>query len=369
MGQVATVEETIFQWFEHFHQNPEPSWKEYETTKAIVSILNSLRVSYRTFDDVTGVVAEIGHGQEVIAVRADIDALWQEVDGIMRANHSCGHDANISMVLGALLYLHRKPLNKRIRFIFQPAEETGNGALAMIERGVADDVSQLYGVHLRPIEELSFGQVAPAIHHGAVAFLNGRIIGVDAHGARPHQGKNAIDVVFAIQQMLKNIYLAPTTVYSAKLTKIVADGGSVNIIPGTATFSIDIRAQKNEVLSTLQQKVNDGLASIQQQFDIGLEWDWVNVTPAAEVAEEVAEIVRTSIIESVGKGALAEEVVTPGSDDFHFYTIKRSEIQATMIGVGADLQPGLHHPNMTFNKEALLIGAKVLAQTLLNAAR
>ena len=63
--------------------------------------MEELGVEYRTFDDVTGLFAEIGEGEEVVAVRADIDALWQEVNGQVQANHSCGHDANMSMVLGA----------------------------------------------------------------------------------------------------------------------------------------------------------------------------------------------------------------------------------------------------------------------------
>lgn len=368
MGQVATVEETIFQWFDYFHQHPEVSWKEVETTKKIASILETLLVPYWQFHDLTGLVAEIGSGEEVIAVRADIDALWQEVDGVMQANHSCGHDANISMVLGALLQLKDKPLNKRIRFIFQPAEETGGGALAMVARDVINDVSQLYGIHLRPIEELPLGKVSPAIHHGAAAFLNGKIQGVDAHGARPYQGKNAVDVVVAIQQMLKNIYLEPSFNYSAKITKIVADGGSINIIPGTATFSIDIRAQQNKVLRLLKEKIEKGFSIIKQQFDIELEWEWVDMTPAAEVSGEASKIARTAIIESLGFDYLASDITTPGSDDFHFYTIKKPELKATMLGIGANLQPGLHHPKMTFEKDALIIGAKALAQTLMNAA-
>ena len=99
------VESQILEWFNHFHENPEVSWEEHETTKKLAEILDELKVPYRRFDDVTGLLAEIGEGNEVIAVRADIDALWQEVDGVFRANHSCGHDANISMVLGALLLL------------------------------------------------------------------------------------------------------------------------------------------------------------------------------------------------------------------------------------------------------------------------
>lgn len=369
MGQVATIEETIYQWFDHFHQSPEVSWKEFETTKKIASILDELQVSYKLFKDVTGVIAEIGTGDEVIAVRADIDALWQEVDGKMQGNHSCGHDANISMVLGALLQLKNKKLKKRIRFIFQPAEEVGGGALAMVEHGVLENVTQLYGVHLRPQDELPLGKVTPSIHHGAAVFLKGKIQGADAHGARPHQGQNSIDVVFAIGQMLKNIYMNPAEVYSAKLTKVVADGGSVNIIPGLATFSIDVRAQKNKVLHALQEKVKKGLESIRGQFDVKLHWEWNDYTPAAEVSEEASKIAERSIIEKLGMDFLAPKIITPGSDDFHFYTIKKPDLQATMVGIGANLSPGLHHPQMTFEKEALITGANVLAQTLMNAAK
>lgn len=368
MGQVKTYEEVIYGWFEHFHENPEVSWKEIKTTKKIASILDELKVPYKFFSDVTGLVAEIGQGEEVIAVRADIDALWQKVDGVMRANHSCGHDANISMVLGALIQLKELSLKKRIRFIFQPAEETGGGAIEMVKHGVIDDVSYLFGVHLRPIEELPLGKVTPAIHHGAALFLNGTINGVDAHGARPHQGKNAVDVIFAIQQMLKNIYINPFEVYSAKLTKIVADGGSINIIPGSAAFSIDVRAQKNSVLDELQKRINEGFKTIIDMFGVEIDWDWVDKTPGAEVSEEAMNIAKASIIEALGTECLEKPISTPGSDDFHFYTILRPNLKAAMIGIGADLTPGLHHPKMTFKKEALITGAKVLITTLRNAA-
>lgn len=369
MGQVRTYEEVIYGWFEHFHENPEVSWKEVETTKKIASILDEIGVNYKLFSDLTGLIAEIGQGKEVVAIRADIDALWQEVDGEMRANHSCGHDANISMVLGALLQLKDQPLNKRIRFIFQPAEETGGGAIEMVKRGVVDDVSHLFGVHLRPIEELPLGKITPAIHHGAALFLNGSIHGIDAHGARPHQGKNAIDVIFAIQQLLKNIYINPFEVYSAKLTKIVADGGSTNIIPGNATFSMDVRAQKNAVLDEIQQKIEEGFKSIGEMYGVKICWDWVDKTPGAEVSEEAMKMAKASIAESLGVECLEKPISTPGSDDFHYYTVLRPHLKATMIGIGADLAPGLHHPKMTFNKEALITGAKVLTTLLSNAAK
>ncbi len=330
------VKEKINQWFEHFHAHPEVSWKEVETTAKLAEILTDMGVKHHTFDDVTGVVAEIGEGDRVIAVRADIDALWQEVGGVYQANHSCGHDANISMVLGALSYLQKEQLGSRIRFIFQPAEEKGNGANSMIERGVVDGVSQMYGVHLRPQEEIPFGKVTPAIHHGAAVFLEGQITGVDA--------------------------------YSAKLTKVQAGGDSLNIIPGTATFAIDARSQSNTVLIELKDRIDEGIQAIGKLYDVAIDLVWSDYTPAAEVSEEAAAIAKEAILEIVGEEGYAPAIITSGSDDFHFYTIHQPELKAAMIGIGADLGPGLHHPDMTFNREALDIGARVLTATLQKAS-
>lgn len=362
------IELQIQQWFCHFHAHPEISWNEIKTTAKIATILDGIGVKYQTFSDVTGLVAEIGSGTEVVAVRADIDALWQEVDGVYQANHSCGHDANISMVLGALLYLQGSSLEKRIRFIFQPAEEKGNGSMAMMERGAVDDVTYLFGIHLRPVEELPFGKVTPSIHHGAGVFCEGKIVGGDAHGARPHQGKNAIDVLVAIHQFIKSIYESPFEPYSVKLTNLHAGVGSLNIIPGTATFAIDVRAQSNEILTLLQEKVSAGLAHIGTLFDVDMSCKWSDYTPAAEVSEEAASLAHAAIREVVGQEHTAPPVITSGSDDFHFYTIKHPSIKATMIGVGANLSPGLHHPEMSFDRDALDIGARALAATVLRAA-
>lgn len=358
------IEQQIRAYFHHFHTHPEVSWKEVETTKKLAEIMSSLNVNHHTFPDVTGLIAEIGEGPEVVAVRADIDALWQEVDGRMQANHSCGHDANIAMVLGALLYLQEAPVAKRIRFIFQPAEEQGNGSLSMIERGAMDGVSHLYGVHLRPIEELPFGQVTPALHHGSGIFLRGKITGVDAHGARPHQGKNAIDVIAAIHQFVKSIYFSPFESYSAKLTHIQTGGDSLNIIPGSATFALDVRSQSNELMTELQQKIGEGLMAIANLHAVEISFEWTDYTPAAEVSETAMRIADSAIRKTLGDKAAAEPVHTTGADDFHFYTIKKPELHAAMIGVGADLSPGLHHPDMTFNHDALDIGARVLAAVL-----
>lgn len=362
------LEQQVIEWFNLFHENPEVSWQEYETTTRIAKILSELKISYRLFDDIPGLVAEIGTGSEVIAMRADIDALWQEVDGVMKANHSCGHDANITMALGALVKLKDETLKRKIRFIFQPAEESGGGAIETMKQNVLENVTHLFGVHLRPKEELPLGKVAPAIHHGAAIFMKGKIQGPDAHGARPHQGKSAIDILVAIHQFLQTIHIDPFEASSIKMTRMQADGGSINIIPGNAEFSLDIRAQKNEVLAEIIQKVETGLHMLGILHDSTITCEWYDRTPGAVVHPEATGLAVAGIVEALGEEALAEEVHTPGSDDFHFYTVMKPQLKAAMLGVGANLAPGLHHPKMTFNSLALYDGIEAVAATLKKAA-
>ena len=107
--------------FHHLHQNPEISWKEFNTTKYLKLLLESEGFRIKTFDHFTGLIAEHGIGKPVVALRADMDALWQEVNGTFRANHSCGHDAHMTIVLGVMFLLKKVHVPGTIRYIFQPA--------------------------------------------------------------------------------------------------------------------------------------------------------------------------------------------------------------------------------------------------------
>ncbi len=359
-----SYEKEILGWYRHFHEHPEISGKEFETTNTIARILDSFGVRYERFSDCTGLIAELGQGRSTVALRADIDALWQDVDGVMQANHSCGHDAHIAMALGTILYLKDQTLNRKYRFIFQPAEEKGNGSLWMIERGAMEGVSVLFGMHVRPEEELAYGKFTPSIYHGACIFLEGKIIGTDAHGARPHQGKNAIDVMVAIHGYLRTLYVDPAENYSVKLTKMIAGGENTNIIPGKGLFAIDVRAQRNEVLDTLIDSIATGLDRIADLFGVQIEYEWKDYTPGAAVSKEPERSASESIIKVAGEEALEEPIITSGSDDFHFYSLKHPEVQTTMIGIGAQVRPGLHHPKMNIQTDILDLGARVLAEAM-----
>ncbi|WP_316245995.1 amidohydrolase [Bacillus sp. E214] len=361
---MMSYEEQILGWYHHFHEHPEISGKEFETTNTIAEILDSFGVRYERFSDCTGLIAELGEGSGAVALRADIDALWQEVGGIMQANHSCGHDAHIAMALGAILYLREQPLNRKYRFIFQPAEEKGNGSLWMIKRGAMEGVSVLFGMHVRPEDELAYGQFTPSIHHGACIFLEGKIRGTDAHGARPHQGKSAIDVMVAIHGYLATLYADPAENYSIKLTKMIAGGQNTNIIPGNGSFAIDVRAQCNAVLDAMIDSIATGLNRIAELFGVHIDYEWKDYTPGATVSKEPERSARESIIKVAGEEALEEPIITSGSDDFHFYSRKHPDVQTTMIGIGAQVSPGLHHPKMQIQTDILDLGARVLAEAM-----
>ncbi|SDO13615.1 M20 peptidase aminoacylase family protein [Halobacillus aidingensis] len=353
--------------YKHLHQHPEISWQENNTTDYIERLLEKTSFRLQRFVDCPGLVAELGQGKPCVALSADMDALWQEVDGEFRANHSCGHDAHMSIVLHALFALEEKQAEWKgtLRVIFQPAEETIEGALAMVEKGIVDDVDYFFGLHLRPIQELRSGEFAPAIQHGAVQFLEGRIEGEDAHGARPHLNKNAIELGAEMVQLLNNIHMDPSVPHSAKMTSFHSGGKSTNIIPGRATFSIDVRAQTNEVMDDLVTKIKSASHALSNLHGISIEVDKKAQVPAAVISEEAADYLEQGILKVMGKGALKPAIQTTGGDDFHFYTIQKPELKASMLAVGCDLKPGLHHPHMTFDQSVMTDASRVLVETVL----
>ncbi|XXM72395.1 M20 peptidase aminoacylase family protein [Lysinibacillus sphaericus] len=364
----APFKEKIKDTFEHLHTHPEISWEEKKTTSYIEKILTDAGCRVRTFKDCTGVIGDFGNfsgNVPVIAIRADIDALWQKVNGELQANHSCGHDAHMTMVLGVLWnILDDEELKEKIgvRFIFQPAEEVGAGALKMAEEGVVDDVDFLYGIHLRPIQETANGYATPSILHGATRSLEFDILGDDAHGARPHLTHNAIEIGNHILNTLNTIHLNPTIAHSIKVTKFMSGGKNLNIIPGSASIGLDLRAQTNELMDQLQERVKEIIETTGELYGVEMKVTRDYGIAAAEVSEEAQAVAEKAIRNVLGEQNVTDPLVTPGGDDFHFYTIKHPHLKATMVGLGCDLQPGLHHPDMTFERDALFNGIEILTE-------
>lgn len=366
-----TIQQQVLDTFHHIHENGEISWEETKTTEYIKNILEANGCETITFDDCTGVIGEYGDfskGLPVVAIRADIDALWQEIDGVFQPNHSCGHDAHTAMVLGVLWKLNEDPSLKdkvAIKFVFQPAEEVGEGALKLVEKGVIDDVDYFYGIHLRPGTETALGNATPVIVHGATRVIQLKLTGDDAHGGRPHLNTSAIEVGASLVQLINNIQLDPTIPHSAKVTKFVAGGKNANIIPGNATFSLDIRAQTNELMEQLSSEIHHIIDTLRDMYKADIEITKENGIVAAETDEEAIDIMSDAIRNALGEEHLDKPLLTPGGDDFHYYKVNLPHIKGTMVGLGCALGPGLHHPKMTFDHSALMNGVHILYEAVL----
>ncbi|MBT2720775.1 amidohydrolase [Bacillus sp. ISL-46] len=364
-------EQAILKTYADLNQLAEPSWQEQKTSQCIQEELAKAGISFKTYEGHFGIVANIpGEGNEIVALRADMDALLQEVKGKIQPNHSCGHDAHSTMVLHTALAIaanksfHSKP----IRFIFQPAEEKGEGALRMMQEGALEGVQYLFGVHLRPWMEVPMGKVAPAIVHSSCATLYGVIKGKQAHASRPQDGINPIEAASFLIQALQNMRLNSPDSFSIKMTGLHAGGDSSNVIPETANFILDLRARTNDAMDELQSRAVDLLEKVGTLTGTSINGTVKEFVPAARLNMEAIKLAKAAAASVLGEENVVDNCISQGGEDFHFYTLQNPEVKATMIGLGCDLHPGLHHPDMQFNEKALLYGTKILTSLLYNAA-
>ncbi|MEH7418092.1 amidohydrolase [Neobacillus drentensis] len=356
--------------YQDLHCLAEPSWEEEKTSGCIADKLQLAGFKVKRFKDHYGIIAEIqGTTDQVVALRADMDALVQEVNGVVRPNHSCGHDGHSTMVLYTALALAASGLKPKhtIRFIFQPAEEKGKGALKMMEDGALENVSLLFGTHVRPVSELPYRKASPVIIHGSAGTIRGSIKGRQAHAALPKEGINVIEAASLLVQELKEIDLSTEVPYSIKMTQLTTESEATNVIPETAHFALDVRAQSNEVMSLLKQRAKAAMELAEERTGASFTWSMEEFVPAAVKNERAIKITEKAIGEILGKENVVPVCISGGAEDFHFYTAKNPGLAATMIGLGCGLTPGLHHPDMNFNLDALIYGSKILIQTLLTA--
>ncbi|MFE4142517.1 amidohydrolase [Peribacillus sp. YIM B13472] len=363
-------QESLIKSYHDLHSLAEPSWQEEKTSCYILKCLRKAGITTKTFQSHHGIIAEIpGISKKVVALRADMDALVQEVDGIVKANHSCGHDAHSTMVLYTALAIASSGIRPKhtLRFIFQPAEEKGEGALQMINDGALEDVTYLFGVHVRPSTEVPYMKASPVIVHGSAETIRGTIKGIQAHASRPQDGINVIEAAALLIQKLQQINLVTETPYSIKMTQFETKNKASNVIPETAGFAIDARAQSNVVMNELNSLTKEAIDQTMVQTGTSISWSAEEFVPAASLHEKAIKLAEAAIGDIIGTENVVPACVSQGGEDFHFYTAQNPDITATMIGLGCDLTPGLHHPDMKFNLQALIYGTKILINTVMMA--
>ncbi len=357
------AKEYVEKIYEELNKIPETAFNEIETSKFIVEQLRKLNFKVKLIPP-TGIIASLDSGNPgtVFGVRADIDALPFVIDGKEVNIHACAHDANTAMVLALAKEIAEIGIDHgRLVLLFQPAEEELGGADVLIKSGKLNKLEELIGIHLRPIQEAVLGEATPALLHGGGCALFVTIKGVASHGARPHLGISSLDAAVAAVNAVNSIRVDPSISHSIKVTRIHSEGSAPNTIPDTTNMAFDIRAQKNSVFDELVNKAKTAITESAKALGASAEIR-LDSTPAADYNNELVEQTSDAIDTVLGKAL--PPLVTPGCEDFHFYS-KELGIKTAYIGLGANLIPGLHHPEMSFDLKALTHGKDILKTIVL----
>ena len=357
----------IYNTFKKLHSLPEAGFCEFKTSEFIAGILGTHGWEVKRNFAQTAVLG-IRRGDApgpCVCLRSDMDALTFTLDGKSKCIHACGHDANMTEVLAVAAAASDCgfPEKGTLMVLFQPCEEGMMGALSVVKSGVLKDVDYLIGTHLRPSLELTTG-ACPAIIHGAMTVAKVTVHGKSAHGGRPKEGINAVTIGSEIVVNVAGIERTDGTPFSIKATRFNTAQGSVNIIPAEVEICFDIRAQTNTCMEELKCELQSICEAACSKYGAVMNIEYTGGVPAAELSPELIDAASDAIRRVYGNDGLHSPVVTPGGEDFHFYTREIPEIKATVLGFGAKMQNGLHNPDMTFDIKVLPLAARTLGETI-----
>jgi hippurate hydrolase len=313
------------------HQHPELAWEEYRTADRVSDFLEAQGVEHRRVAG-TGLVADLpgaGNGP-IVALRADMDALpIHEETGLPFASvhdgrmHACGHDAHMGILLGASALLAREPtLPVPVRLIFQPAEERGQGARAMIGAGALDDVVMIFGGHVDRHYPVGTIVVTEGPVNASTDTFHIEITGRSAHAARPHEGIDAVVVAMLIVSSIQTIVSREINPAHPSVVTIgqVEAGTAANVIAGRAVLQGTVRAQEPDVRAHLVNAVQRISQSAGQLHGAEVHFELVASTPPVVNPPQQVAMARAAASAVVG-----EECVRPlqhanmGAEDFGEY--------------------------------------------------
>ena len=356
-----------------FHQHPELSLKEFRTAARIEEELDCFGIPHTRVGEtgVLGTLRGTGTGAGIVVLRADIDALpIQETGGAEYGSltpgvmHACGHDVHTACLLGAakLLAERRTEFGGEIRFVFQPAEEIGQGAKPFVEAGTLDGADRVFGLHAAP--DLAIGTVGlkPGLNNAAVDHFRILVHGKSAHVAAPHLGVDALYIasqtVVALQALVTRLTspvepviigvgrLHAGTTYNALAESAVLEGT-------TRTISQESRERVREQITRTAQNIADiygGTAEVQ----------WTDITaPLVNDRQACLEAAAAakSLLENVS--IVTDRSLSLCGDNFAEYLLHTPGAYA-YLGTGNPALPhtlaSIHNGNFDVDEEALTLG-------------
>lgn len=361
----------------HLHSRPELSGQEYKTAAYVAGVLSSCGLHVQELVGKTGVIANLlgdGSDPRLLAIRTDMDALpIQERTGLEFASqqpgimHACGHDVHTTIGLGTAMILSQLevPLPGNIRFLFQPAEETAQGASWMIQDGAMAGVSAIFSVHVFPT--IPGGSIG--IRYGALTAaaddLEIVIIGESGHGARPHEATDAIWIASQVITMLQQaISRTQNPLRPVVLTIGQIQGGRApNVIADQVRLLGTVRSLHPQTSATLPKWIEEIVSSVCQMYGANYEMNYRRGVPSVQNDPTLTQITEAAAEEAWGSERV-QILLEPslGAEDFSLY-LEHAPGTMFRLGVASPDQTNypLHHPQFHVDESAIITGVVTMA--------
>jgi IAA-amino acid hydrolase len=385
----------------HLHQHPELSGREFETTRFLAETVDQLGIPPRIIGAGgsafssdgregagRGLIADFVSSPEMtdrkrFAIRGDIDALpitdsksvdyRSHRDGVM---HACGHDVHASVIVAALQLLvemHRSgslPHPVAVRGIFQPAEETAEGARYMIAHHALRDVEAILALHVDPTRAVGRIGLREGQFTAACDIFEVRFNGRGGHGARPHLCRDPID---AATLWVQSAYRCLSRAIDPHETVVISvgqiqAGHQANVIPDLAVLRGSLRSLDPDARSVAVEKLHDVGESVFRQTGCEVTLDFLMSAPG--VVNDAAMVRRLHRVASHAiDPAASESIAVPsmGSEDFSFYLDQHPGAMFRLGIAGPQIgHEPLHTPNFDIDERAITVGAKLMAAMVID---
>ena len=376
IAKIENLKDKIIQIRRHIHMYPDLSGEEKPTRDYVKKILDNAQIKTKTFSDNYALVADIlvDENKPFLAFRADMDALpIQEENHISYASkkkgimHACGHDAHTAILTGVMLFLneYKHLLKTNIRAVFQHKEEVfEGGASELIKEGVLENVKEIYGLHMYPY--LQTGEIGYKYGEmmASADMFEIEIFGKSAHGARPHEGVDAIlTASMAVNSINHIVSRRIDPLHPAVISFGTIEGGkAANIICDYVKLSGTVRTLNDRVRSDIKRMIEDAVGGIVKSMGAEYKFHYYygnsELINSKECVDKVIKAAQTI-------GAKPIDLATPvmGGEDFAEYL---KEVEGAYFRLGCcnkrkDTCYPQHHPKFNIDEDSLIIGAKILA--------
>lgn len=359
-----------------FHMNPEPSMEEYNTQKRVMEELEKMGLKPEKSAG-TGVVATIkGKGEgKTIALRADMDALAvpeandvaykSKNEGIM---HACGHDAHTaSLLTAAKILLDKKDeFDGEVRLLFQPGEETAQGAIAMIKDGALEGVDGAFGIHIWNDCEMGKVSIEAGPRMASAGMFRIYITGKGGHGSMPHQTVDAAVVSAAILMNLQSAVSREISPLDPSVITVgmIKSGTRWNVIAGEGYMEGTTRCFSNEVNEMFEDQIRRIAENTAKSYRAEVKVEYTQMVVPTINDPEMSAIGEGAVRKIFGEDALIKFEKTTGGEDFGFFSDCCPTAFAFVGSRNEEKVPLFphHHPKFNMDEDAMDVSASLYAQ-------